>query len=109
MILSAWIAVLGIAYATLVPLELRPQVAESADVERFGAFAVAGLLLGLAYPRRLVIVLTSILAFAAFLEGVQHVLPDRHGELHDLAVKSAGSIVGVLGSLFARLFEGRND
>jgi hypothetical protein len=50
-IVAAWTVFAGIAYVTLSPIGLRPQIADP-NLERFGAFAVLGLLLGMAYPGR---------------------------------------------------------
>lgn len=90
----AWVALLAIAAATLSPLGLRPHMAPVA-VERFGAFAVIGLLFGLAYSRHPWRVAVLISGVALGLELMQHLTPDRHGHLADALVKLAGGIVGV--------------
>lgn len=51
-IVLAWLVLIGLAAVTLVPIGLRPHSTFSPHVERFLAFAVAGLCLALAYPRR---------------------------------------------------------
>jgi len=47
---SAWIAFALIVFVTISPLETRPVVTENPNIERFAAFAIVGLLFGLAYP-----------------------------------------------------------
>ncbi|MDB5619700.1 VanZ family protein [Tardiphaga sp.] len=90
----AWAILAFIVFATLSPIGLRPHV-EDVSIERFGAFAFAGLLFGLAYPKRLWMVLSLIVATAFVLEALQHLTPDRHGHLSDALVKFAGGVVGV--------------
>jgi VanZ family protein len=93
-VIIAWIALLFIVYATLSPLDLRPHFA-NVSIERFGAFAVAGLLFGLAYPRHVWLVLVVVVGSAIGLEVLQRMTPDRHGEFRDAAVKFAGGVVGI--------------
>lgn len=90
----AWATLLLIVFATLSPIGLRPHFA-GVSVERFGAFAIVGLLFGLAYPTRLGLVLACVGGAAVGLEVLQHLTPDRHGEVRDAMVKLAGSIAGV--------------
>jgi len=95
----AWITLLAIAAVTLSPIGLRPHLA-GVSLERFGGFAVAGLLFGLAYPRHLWLVLLLVCGAAVGLEVMQHLTPDRHGEVRDAVVKLAGGVTGV-GTSFA--------
>ena len=90
----AWAILAFIVFATLSPIGLRPHI-ENVSVERFGAFAVVGLLFGLAYPKRLWLVLSLVVGTAFALEALQHLTPDRHGHLSDAFVKFAGGIAGV--------------
>jgi hypothetical protein len=92
---AAWLSLAFIVFATLSPIDLRPQVA-GVGLERFGAFAVTGVLFGLAYPRRLAFVIVLVLCGACTLELVQLITPDRHGRLPDLFVKLAGGSAGIL-------------
>ena len=90
----AWASLAFIVFATLSPIGLRPHLA-GPNVERFGAFALAGLLFGLAYPKRLWLVLAFILGSAVGLEVLQHLTPDRHGEVRDAIIKCVGGTFGV--------------
>ena len=91
---AAWVILAFIIFVTLSPIGLRPHF-EDVSVERFGAFAFVGLLFGLAYPKRLWLVLTLVAGTAFLLEALQHLTPDRHGHVTDAVVKFVGSIVGV--------------
>lgn len=96
---AAWLSLAFIVFATLSPIDLRPQVA-GAGLERFAAFAVTGLLFGLAYPRRLGLVVAFVLCAACLLEVIQLITPDRHGRLPDLFAKMAGGSAGILAARF---------
>ena len=89
----AWATLLAIAFATLSPIGLRPHVGDVSG-ERFLAFAVVGLLFGMAYPRHLVVVSLLVGGVAVGLEVLQHLTPDRHGRLPDALVKLAGALAG---------------
>lgn len=96
---AAWLSLVFIVFATLSPIDLRPQVA-GVGLERFAAFVLTGLLFGLAYPRRLGLVVVLVLCGACILEMSQLITPDRHGRIPDLLVKMAGGSVGVLAARF---------
>ncbi|QUS41839.1 VanZ family protein [Tardiphaga alba] len=98
----AWITLLAIAAATLSPIGLRPHLA-SVSFERFGAFALVGLLFGLAYTRHIWLVLLFVGGAAIGLEVLQHLTPDRHGEVRDALVKLAGGVAGVGTSVVLRM------
>ena len=89
----AFLALLLIATATLVPIDLRPHLADG-RVERLAAFVLLGMLLALGFPRRLGLVLVFVVATAAVLELIQIVDPTRHAEWIDFAIKAAGGLVG---------------
>ncbi|CAN5190557.1 hypothetical protein BH10PSE10_BH10PSE10_01170 [soil metagenome] len=95
LVVAAWATVALIVFATLSPLGLRPHLTEDPGFERFAAFAAAGFLLGLSYPRRFLQVVIFLIVFAAGLEALQHLTPDRHGHLSDMSVKAAGGLTGV--------------
>ncbi|WP_019196540.1 VanZ family protein [Afipia birgiae] len=92
---AAWLSLAFIIFATLSPVDLRPQVA-GVGLERFASFAVTGLLFGLAYPRQPGLVVALVLLGACILEMTQLITPDRHGRLPDLFVKMAGGSTGIL-------------
>lgn len=94
-VIAAWLSLAFIAFATLSPAELRPQIA-GPGFEHVVAFAVSGLLFGVAYPRHLILVVVLVLVSAVVLEAIQLITPDRHGRLSDLLVKIAGGSAGIM-------------
>lgn len=93
--LAAWICLLGIAAVTVGPLEIRPTSAMSPSVERFAAFAVAGALFAIAYPRHILLAAAIVLGAAVLFEFLQLLSPSRHGRAFDAGVKLAGGIAGL--------------
>jgi hypothetical protein len=92
---SAWAAFALIVFVTVSPIDMRPVVTADPNIERFAAFAVMGLLFGLAYPRRLVAVASFVITAAGVLEAFQLITPDRHGHIADAFVKASGGAFGV--------------
>jgi VanZ family protein len=92
---AAWAVIGYIAYATLSPLSARPHLAGDPNIERFLAYASAGALLALAYPRHAMRVACFTVAVAIGLEGLQTYAVNRHPGLIDTVVKVTGGIVGV--------------
>ncbi len=93
--IAAWTCLAFIAYATLSPLGARPTLVASSSVEHVAAFALLGGLFYLAYPKRLVFVLTIVLGSAVLLELAQLLTPDRHGTAIDALQKLAGGAAGI--------------
>ncbi|WP_085028107.1 VanZ family protein [Ensifer aridi] len=91
----AWLLLGLIAYSTLSPLAMRPHMGSWVQVERFGAFGLLGLMFAIAHPRRVLSVLSIVLAAAVGLELTQMLSADRHARWIDLAVKMAGAGCGV--------------
>jgi uncharacterized membrane protein len=92
--LFAWITLGYIAFATLSPIGLRPVVTYNPAYERIAAYAILGVLFGLAYPQRIWMALGIVVSAAVILEGLQHLTPDRHGQLPDLIEKVSGGLLG---------------
>ena len=97
-----------IAYATLTPIEARPELhsdgfykAFFTVLERFGPYAVLGLLFYLAYSRQVGFVCLLVFGSAVFLEILQIFVPDRDARVVDALEKMAG---GATGMLAARAF-----
>lgn len=91
----AWMALSLIAVVTLSPIGLRPEMS-TPNIERFGAYFLAGLLFGLAYPQRVRTVIFLIVGAALTLEIFQTFTLDRHGHISDSVVKVAGGIAGLV-------------
>jgi VanZ family protein len=89
----AALAVAAIAYVTLCPIGQRPHFAP-ADLERFGAYFVLGLIISRAAPRRSLGVIAFVIALAFGLEAAQLFIPGRDGRFTDACVKATGGVVG---------------
>jgi glycopeptide antibiotics resistance protein len=94
-IAAAWAMFAFIVFVSLANSGLRPRLVNP-DVERFCAFAVLGLLLGMAYPNRQTLFAIIIVAAAVLLEVLQLFIPTRDGEILELIVKVAGGLVGII-------------
>jgi VanZ family protein len=105
--LAAWLLLAFIVYATLSPLSARPSLVTaettlSVAIERFGAYGLLGLLFGVAYARRLALVILIILGSVIGLELLQLVLADRDARLVDALEKLTGGIAGIGASRMLR-------
>lgn len=92
--LGAWCLLLLVAAVTVGPIGLRPHVGP-VGIERSLTFLLLGIAFALAYPRRPLIAVLVIVAGASLLEGLQTLVPERHGQWSDLGVKIAGGLLGV--------------
>jgi VanZ family protein len=90
----AWASIIFVAVVTLSPIEFRP-VLTLPLYEHFFAFAVIGLLFGLAYPRHWLLIALAVIGSAVALELLQLLTPGRHGRVPDVIEKILGGIVGL--------------
>lgn len=93
---AAWILVALIAVVTLVPIGLRPVVTANPSIERIAAYAAAGLLMTVAYPRRWLWILAGSVILAGGLEAGQTLTGSRHGRFVDFLVKVGAGLVGAV-------------
>ena len=100
---AAWACLIFITYATLSSIDLRPELIRDGAfkafftvVERFGAYAVLGLLFCLAYPRWLTFVCILVFGSAVTLELLQLYVPGRHAGILDVAEKLLGGAAGII-------------
>jgi glycopeptide antibiotics resistance protein len=100
-LLCGWILIAVIVFSTLSPIALRPKTGRP-DLERFGAFFLAGLALAVAYPRRGKLAAVLFVLGACVLETAQLFVPGRDAHIHDALIKALG---GILGVMVATLFE----
>jgi VanZ family protein len=105
---AAWALLAFIIYATISPLQDRPNLSNSAGLGRIVAFAALGGLFCLAYPGRIVFVCLVVLGSAALLEMVQLLTPDRHSRLLDAIEKMAGGAAGIAAGRAILYFEQAN-
>ena len=94
---AAWTSLAFIAYATLSPLNERPEFDTNlfSHLDHYLAFAVAGSLFGLAYPRQTFFVCILVLGSAVLLELLQLLTPDRHARVIDAVRKMIGGAIGI--------------
>ena len=98
---AAWLSLAFIAYATLSPLNERPEISGLfSHFDHYFGYAVAGALFAFAYPRQSLFVCIIVFGSAILLELAQLLTPDRHARVVDALRKLIG---GVLGIAFARL------
>lgn len=92
-LVTGWVVLAFIAFATLSPIRDRPTLA-GLQLEHFAAFAAMGLAFALGAPRRTLLIATMMIASAVALESLQLLTPDRHGRVLDAVVKAAGGVCG---------------
>lgn len=83
-----------IAFWTLSPVTLRPGTGEP-SWERFAAFALFGLPLGLGFPKAIGRGAIFAAVVIVSLEALQDLVPGRHGRMEDALVKLAGALAGL--------------
>jgi hypothetical protein len=109
----AWLFLGAIFLFTDGPIWMRPILGYHPNAERFSGLFVVALLFGLAYPRRLRLILPGLAIAIVILEYLQTYIPHRHGSIHDALIKSAGAALGVgaayLIHLFSTFSKIRND
>jgi VanZ family protein len=98
---AAWTCLALVAYATLVPLHLRPELTDTEPFsivlfERVAAFAVLGLLFSFGYPRRYRFICMVVFGSAILLEILQIFVPDRDARVLDAIEKVGGGVIGIL-------------
>lgn len=92
----AWLVLAGLAFSTLVPIELRPHSGLSPQAERFIGFAVAGCCLALAYPRRPLFAILLLALVVVGLEAAQLLVATRHPGWPDVVAKLLGAGAGLV-------------
>jgi VanZ family protein len=98
---AAWTSLAFIIYATLSPLNERPEFAADgllflfSHFDQYIAYASMGCLFGLAYPRHAFLVCILVLGSAVLLELAQILTADRHARVSDAVRKIIGGAFGV--------------
>jgi membrane associated rhomboid family serine protease len=97
--IAAWILVAFIVTVTLVPIGLRPVVTTNPSIERIAAYALAGLLMMVGYPRHRLQILIGSVLLAGGLEAAQTLTSTRHGRFEDFLVKAGAALAGAVTGL----------
>lgn len=98
----AWILVIGLVVATVVPASDRPETGLEHHYEHLVAFSLVGLVFALAYSQRPMVLITSGIVFALLLELAQIPLPSRHARITDFLIDALGASVGITMAFLAR-------
>lgn len=92
---AAWLVLAFILFSTVSPIGLRPHTLITVDIDRAGAYALAGLVFVLAYPRHWKAIGLLLVIAALGFEYMQEFSPTRHARLHDALIKAGGAMLGV--------------
>jgi VanZ family protein len=108
----AWACLALIAFATLCPAQLRPELAANESdsivlLEHVGAFFLLGLLFTISHRRHQGLVFLIVFGSAIVLELLQLVVPDRDARLVDAAEKLVGGGLGIVATQCALLIRSR--
>ena len=96
--LAGQLAIVLIGVLSLVPGQLRPHVLASGQLEHFGAYYVAGFMLGFGYFGRLPLlaIAVGLSIYSGILEVAQLFIPGRGSRLIDFVASSSGACTGVI-------------
>jgi hypothetical protein len=99
----------AIAFATLASVSIpyaiyyksapwlgHPDMHNFVTIEHLIVFAVFGALLAFVFPKRIIIVLSTVFVGVTLLEALQTLTADRHGTILDACQKVTGGFVGAL-------------
>ena len=89
------IALPSIVFISLGPPRFRPQTGIPHEVEHVLTFLALGVLVGLAFRERPVLVCALAVPALALLEALQLVAPGRHGYVSDFVVNSLAACLGI--------------
>ena len=93
---TGWVLVAAAVFLTIGPQEFRPVTGVEHDLEHFVAFALVGLVFGLGYPGRLIVLAPLAIAIAAVLESAQVWIPHRHSYFSDFVINAHAACVGLV-------------
>jgi VanZ family protein len=103
--IASWCLIAAAVVLTVGPRSIRPYTGISHDVEHWLAFTLVGLVFGLAYSRRVGILVIAAVLLAGVLEATQLIVPGRHAYVRDFllnsAALSAGLLIGKIGRRLA--------
>jgi VanZ family protein len=92
--LFAWLLALAVTFATLGPPRFRPHSDLGQDGEHALAFALIGLVFGLAYSRNRLLTSVASVVVIGILEIMQLWAPGRHARFEDFVVDALAACAG---------------
>ena len=92
----------AVTFATLGPPRYRPMTDLGQDGEHALAFVLVGVAVGLAYPRRPLLIALIAVILTGIIELLQFFAPGRHARLEDFLVDAATLLVGLAIAAAAR-------
>jgi hypothetical protein len=91
----AWLSAAALTFLTLASPHFRPSTPLAHPYEHLLAFAVSGVLFGVGYRARSLLVLSAGVVFAIMLEVLQIWVPGRHARWIDVAMDAGGFCLGL--------------
>ena len=98
----AWILVVGIVVANVIPASDRPNMGVGHTTSICSRSLLSAFVFTLAYSWRLKVLISSGIVFALLLELAQIPLPTRHTRIEDFLVDALGTSLGVTLAYLAR-------
>jgi VanZ family protein len=92
---AAWVLLLAITALSLVPSSLRPITILPHALEHFAIFFATGTAFAVGYPKKELLQLVTLIAFAGSIEFAQMWAPGRHARLSDFAIDASAACIGV--------------
>jgi VanZ family protein len=93
--IAAFPLIAAVVFATLGPPRYRPHAPLGQDGEHALAFVLVGLAVGLAFPRRRLVVAAVSIILIGLLEIMQLWAPGRHARLEDFLVDAMAACIGL--------------
>jgi VanZ family protein len=93
--LGAFVLTAAVVFATLGPPRYRPHSPLGQDGEHALAFVLVGVAVGLAFPRRRLLVAPVSVMLVGLLELMQLWAPGRHARLEDFLVDAVATCAGL--------------
>ena len=96
--LAGLLALVSIGVLSVLPGEVRPHVVVSGHLEHFGAYCVAGFIIGFGYFGRLPLLSAAIglPIYSGVLEAAQLFIPGRNSRLSDVWASSLVAWAGII-------------
>lgn len=98
---GAWACVVVIAYLSLVPHNMEIRTPLPGGLEHAIAYAGAGALMKLGYPRRTFwLIASGFFAYSSVLEVLQAFVPGRHSEIEGALWSGSGALLGACATAY---------